>query len=355
VAFVVGTRPNFVKIAPLIAECKRRGVSFYLIHTGQHFDKNMSESFFEELGIPKPDINLSINSDVAKDYKDLTAGQISKALLNYNPDFAVVVGDSDATCAGAMAAVSSGIKLAHIEAGLRSFDKNMPEEVNRIYIDKVSDYLFVTEPSGVKNLQAENISGKIFLVGNVMIDTLASAQGRIKDISLPFKANDYAVATLHRKANVDDPLELMKCIDLINWVAKSYVQVVFPVHPRTGKKLRDMGLSFNSKVTLVDPMGYLEFQSLIANCRFVITDSGGIQDETTYYRKPCLTLRYNTERPITYRIGSSTIVGLDRNALGKNIDKILDGKYKRARVPKLWDGNTSGRIISKLRRVYQAS
>lgn len=352
IAFVVGTRPNFVKVAPLIEVFKKAGIDIRLIHTGQHFDFEMSQAFFKDLKIPKPNINLGINSETPQDLKQITSVKISRYFQKEKPGCVVVVGDSDATCAGAMAAKNTHIKLAHVEAGLRSFYMAMPEEVNRLYIDKVADYLFVSEPSGLKNLKDSKAKGKMFFVGNVMVDTLVNNLPTIKAIKPKYPKQTYALVTLHRKSNIHAFADLKKSIDLINYVAEKYVKLVFPTHPRTKNNLLKENIKLNENIDVIDPQSYLDFQSLIYNSQFVLTDSGGLQDETTFYGKPCLTLRYNTERPITYRVGTSVIVGLDKQLIDKNITKIMAGKFKKGRTPKYWDGKAAERIVTILKKEY---
>src|SRR3989344_840661 len=348
IAFVVGTRPNFVKVAPLISACKKIGIEYVLIHTGQHYDYEMSQAFFEDLKIPKPDVNLNVNSKVPKDLKKITSEKISNYLKKIKPDLTVVVGDSDATCAGAMGANLAKIKLAHVEAGLRSFYMSMPEECNRLYIDKVANYLFVTERSGLKNLKDAKAKGKVFFVGNVMIDTLIENLEKISSRKNKFSKNSYAIATLHRKSNVNEVGDLRESLEILNYVADKYIKIVLPIHPRTRTNILNEKLKLSKNIEVIEPLGYLSFQKLLMDCRFVLTDSGGLQDETTYYKIPCITMRENTERPITYRIGSSVLVGRNKKLVVKNVKKVLEGKFKKGKVPKFWDGKSSEKIIKIL-------
>ncbi len=306
IILIAGARPNFMKIAPLLPHLK----NYKIIFTGQHYGK-MSQDFL----LPKPDYNLNLETS---DFS-IIALEIIKILKKEKPDLVIVVGDVNSSLAGAFAADILYIKLAHIEAGLRSFDRSMPEEQNRIMIDRHSDYLFVTEPSGVRNLKAEGITKNVFLVGNTMIDTLHK--------------EDYAVLTLHRPSNVDTKKSLKKVLKIITKISKK-IKIIFPVHPRTKKALE----KFNVKLTLsqIDPLPYPKFIKLVKGAKFVLTDSGGIQEETSYLNIPCLTLRENTERPITIEKGTNVLCGLDKKKILKEVDKILK--------PKIWDGHASERI-----------
>ena len=354
---IVGTRPNFIKIAPLVEEMnKHPEINHLLVHTGQHYDATMSKFFFDDLGIPKPDINLGVgsDSDVRQTAKIMLA--LEKALLKGKPDLAIVVGDVNSTFAAAITAKKCGIKVAHVEAGLRSFDIMMPEEINRILTDHVSDFLFTTEESGNKNLKNEGIeSSKIFFVGNVMIDTLLSHKEKSKKSkilnNLKIKKGDYCVLTLHRPSNVDNKDSLIYVLDILNKIQQK-IKIVFPVHPRTLKNIKKFGINEKIKklknLMMIKPLGYLDFLCMIHNSKFVITDSGGIQEETTILKVPCITLRNNTERPATIEQGTNIIVSTDKNEIIKAATILIKGAKINSRVPQLWDGNASKRIITIL-------
>ena len=354
---VAGARPNFMKIAPLMeAFADHDGIDPLLVHTGQHYDRRMSDLFFRQLGIPEPDVNLEIGSashavqtaDIMKAFEPV--------LLSHRPDAVLVVGDVNSTIACGLVAVKLGIKLIHVEAGLRSFDRTMPEEINRVLTDSISDVLFCTEQSGVENLRNEGIADeKIFLVGNVMIDTLLSnrrqseASPVLEELSL--EADNYAVLTLHRPANVDDPVVLGRLVDALELI-QADVPVVFPIHPRTRKNLNGSPLARRLAdmpgLRLIDPAGYLDFLKLMGSARVVLTDSGGIQEETTILGVPCLTLRPNTERPVTTEIGSSRIVGTDTAKIVGAWHEIQAGRWQEPKTPELWDGNAARRIADVL-------
>ncbi len=359
---VAGTRPNFVKIAPLLAEMRRcPGVRPVLVHSGQHFDREMSGCFLDELGIPAPDF-------VLRPRPSASPGEMMPALRelmrNERPHVVLVVGDVNSTLAGAEAAAVLGIPVAHVEAGLRSFDSGMPEEANRIATDALSSLLFASEPSAVGNLLAEGRPrNRIFLAGNVMIDTLtqflAVARRSTVLARLGIAAESgtlprYAVATLHRPATVDDPAVLGRVWGALEEVAAE-VPVVFPVHPRTQARLRDCGLADPDAargIRLTGPLPYLDFVRLESAAALVMTDSGGVQEETTAMRVPCLTLRNNTERPITVHEGTNQIVGLEPAAIVAAARAVLSGSVRIGRVPRLWDGRSARRIVSTLCRHY---
>jgi UDP-N-acetylglucosamine 2-epimerase (non-hydrolysing) len=354
---VVGARPNLMKIAPLMeAYASVPEIEALLVHTGQHYDANMSELFFRQLGIPEPDLNLGVGSASHA----VQTAEIMKAfepvVLERQPDAVLVVGDVNSTIACGLVAVKLGVKLVHVEAGLRSFDREMPEEINRVLTDAISDLLFCTEPSGVENLRREGVAGeKIHLVGNVMIDTLlrhlerAELSGILDALSLA--PGRYAVLTLHRPSNVDDPAVLGRLLDALEVVQRDG-PLVFPAHPRTREKLARFGLAQRAaslpNLRLVDPLGYLDFLKLMAKARAVLTDSGGIQEETTILGVPCLTLRENTERPITVEMGTNRIVGQDPGRIVAAWREICEGEAACGRVPPLWDGRAAKRIVDIL-------
>lgn len=354
---IVGTRPNFIKIAPLVNEMnKHKEIKQILVHTGQHYDKPMSRTFFDDLGIPKPDVNLGVGSasDVAQTAKIML--KLERVLRREKPDLAIVVGDVNSTFAAAIAAKKCGVKVAHVEAGLRSFDTAMPEEINRILTDHASDFLFTTEESGNKNLKNEGIEGsKIFFVGNVMIDTLLDHREKSKKSkilnSLKIKKGDYCVLTLHRPSNVDDRDFLVYILDILDKIQQK-IKIVFPVHPRTFKNIKKFGLNEKIKklknLVVIKPLGYVDFMCLMHNSKFVITDSGGIQEETTILGVPCITLRNNTERPVTVEQGTNVIVSTDKNEVIEAATKVINGAEINSKVPQLWDGNASKRIVTIL-------
>ena len=354
IACIVGARPNFMKIAPLMEEL-RNWPCFVtrLIHTGQHFSPEMSAAFFRDLGMPEPDENLEVGSGTQIEQAAAIMTALERAFVRNRPGLVLVVGDVTSTLAAALVASKLQIPLGHVEAGLRSFDRGMPEEVNRVVTDALSDYLFVSEPSGVQNLRAEGVpEHKIFFVGNVMIDTLLRFLPKAMESTiltqLGVASTSYALATLHRPANVDDPVQLRCFLEMLTGIAKR-IPVVFPVHPRTRHGIENANLPTEGMI-LTPPLGYLDFLRLMADARFVLTDSGGIQEETTVLQVPCLTLRDNTERPITVEVGTNRLVGTDaenglRAALG-----LLEEPPAQARTPELWDGHASARIVSILAR-----
>ena len=354
VACIVGARPNFMKIAPLMEEFGRH-TRFHarLIHTGQHFSPEMSDAFFHDLDMRKPDEHLGVAPGSQTEQTASMMLALEASFLRARPDLVVVVGDVTSTLAAALVAAKLFIPVAHVEAGLRSFDRRMPEEINRVITDTVSDYLFVSEPSGVRNLRAEGISGeRIFFVGNVMIDSLLRFRDRAMQLDilqrLQLAPQKYALVTLHRPANVDDPAQLRRMMELLNDVSQR-IPVVFPIHPRTRQRIEDGGISTEGLV-LTPPLGYLEFLQLMAQSRFVLTDSGGIQEETTVLGVPCLTLRDNTERPITIEQGTNRLVGTDPDAARVAESELLAGDSRPAACPDCWMGHASARIVEVLDR-----
>jgi UDP-N-acetylglucosamine 2-epimerase (non-hydrolysing) len=340
VLHVVGARPNFVKAAPVIKSISS-DIEQLLIHTGQHYDKKMSDVFFDNLNIPKPTEFLSIGSGTHGEQTAKVIVEMEKHLLKYNPDLLLVYGDVNSTLGSAIAASKLNIEIAHVESGLRSFDNNMPEEVNRLIVDGIADYHFVTEKSGVDNLLSEGRCGdNIFLVGNTMIDSLYKI---LATVGLNRK-EEYALLTLHRPSNVDTKEGLEKIIRICENIE---MKILFPMHPRTKKSLKKLNLydrlSENVNLEILEPVGYFEFVSLLSNSSVVITDSGGIQEETTALRVPCLTLRKNTERPITVECGTNILVDTTEEVL-YNISQIRSGNYKKGTVPYLWDGSAGKRI-----------
>jgi UDP-N-acetylglucosamine 2-epimerase (non-hydrolysing) len=349
---VAGARPNFMKVAPIMWEIARRpGVVGRLVHTGQHYDEKMSKLFFEQLQIPKPDIDLEVGSGSHAVQTAEVMKRFEPVILEQKPDAVVVVGDVNSTIACALTAVKLGVPVAHVEAGLRSFDRTMPEEINRILTDAISRWLFVSEPSGVENLRKEGIDpGRIHFIGNVMIDTLISCRDRFESaVSLDafgVRSGEYVVLTLHRPANVDDPATFAGLLRAVEVVQRD-LPVIFPVHPRTRKALAEQSVALPN-VKLVEPLGYLEFMKLVAHARFVMTDSGGIQEETTYLGVPCLTLRKNTERPSTVEQGTNVLVGPDPDRIIEAARIAAKAERSAARIPDLWDGRASARILDIL-------
>jgi UDP-N-acetylglucosamine 2-epimerase (non-hydrolysing) len=352
---VVGARPNLVKIAPLMREMLRREqVKPVLVHTGQHYDKALSDDFFRQMEIPRPDVNLEVGSGSHAWQTAEILERIEPVLVEQRPDLVLVVGDVNSTMAASLAAVKLGIPVAHVEAGLRSFDRTMPEEINRVVTDAIADYLFATEEEAVQNLLREGRPPeKIFLVGNVMIDALRQflplAQNSPLLAELGLKdgggIRPYAVLTLHRPRNVDSETKLRQLLLAIEQISPE-LPVLFPVHPRTQKKLNNGNTRFLSHLRLLPPVGYLDFLCLLSHARIVLTDSGGIQEETTVLGVPCLTIRENTERPVTVTMGTNQVVGEDPERVLAAARKIFHEKPKAPRVPPLWDGHSAERIVS---------
>ena len=354
---VVGARPNLMKIAPLMAEYSRHdSICAILVHTGQHYDEVMNKLFFSDLGIPEPDVNLEVGSGSHAVQTAEIMKRFEPVLIKDKPDVVVVVGDVNSTIACGLVAVKLGIKLAHVEAGLRSGDRSMPEEINRLLTDSISDLLFCTEQSGVDNLLKEGISPeKIHLVGHVMIDTLLRNKEKAEKSNilnlLNLNSEDFAVLTLHRPSNVDDTVVFARILEAIK-IIQNDMPVIFPIHPRTRKNL--MSCSLGTLVEempglhLIDPLGYLDFLHLMSNAKVVLTDSGGIQEETTILHIPCLTLRDNTERPITTELGTNQIVGTNPKIIIQAYKRVVNGALRKTIVPPLWDGCAAERIAKIL-------
>jgi UDP-N-acetylglucosamine 2-epimerase (non-hydrolysing) len=350
---IVGARPNFMKMAPLMWEVRRRpGVEAYLVHTGQHYDEKMSELFFRELRIPRPDVDLGVGSGSHAVQTAEVMKRIEPIIARQRPDALVVVGDVNSTIACALTAVKMGVRVGHVEAGLRSFDRSMPEEVNRVLTDAISEWLFVSERSGVTNLRHEGISGdKIHFVGNVMIDTLLASRGEIEGSGileqLELRSTTYAVLTLHRPSNVDRPDVLGPLLLALQGLERE-MPIVFPVHPRTRKALDPGVMARMPGLRVIEPLGYFDFMKLVANSRLVLTDSGGIQEETTVLGVPCLTLRENTERPATVAEGTNVLVGSNPESIGRAYRELLSSPRRPSGVPEMWDGKAAGRILDVL-------
>lgn len=357
---VAGARPNFMKVAPVMTALGRKyGVRQFLLHTGQHYDANMSEIFFSQLGLPSPDLNLEVGSGSHATQTAQIMTKIESVLYENKPDLVLVYGDVNSTVAAALVCAKLSIPVAHVEAGLRSFDRAMPEEINRIVTDQLAEMLFTPSVDGDENLLREGKGREqIHFVGNVMIDTLV----RLRDIAAEkcspqyiaascniapsVISNGYGLVTLHRPSNVDDPVMLASIIDTLLELSND-LPMVFPIHPRTYQRLKDSGLNTEGKrVFLIEPIGYLEFLSLQQAATVVITDSGGMQEETTYLGVPCLTVRENTERPVTVEAGTNVLVGQDMIQLKNAVFNILNGDVKKGVIPHLWDGRASERIAN---------
>jgi UDP-N-acetylglucosamine 2-epimerase (non-hydrolysing) len=356
---IVGARPNFMKIAPIMVAFKdfSPALDVSLVHTGQHYDVAMNEQYFQALGIPSPDINLEVGSGSHAVQTAEVMCRFEAALEGKNPTAILVVGDVNSTIACALVATKKGIPVIHVEAGLRSFDRAMPEEINRVLTDQISDMLFTTEPSGRDNLLREGVADKrIHFVGNVMIDTLRhnlaraiSTSNIVSDAGRPGFVNDekkYAVVTMHRPSNVDDEIILGNLINTVLTISKQ-LPVIFPLHPRTKSMIEKFGygkLLDTPDILLLPPMGYLEMLGLMKDAKVVLTDSGGIQEETTALGVPCITLRNNTERPITVDEGTNTIAGQDSHTILTIFNDIMASGGKGGRIPQFWDGRASNRI-----------
>jgi UDP-N-acetylglucosamine 2-epimerase (non-hydrolysing) len=356
ITLIAGARPNFMKIAPIIhaihkAKDQGKNISYRLVHTGQHYDKKMSATFFEELNIPHPNTNLECGGGSQAQQTAAILVNFEKELLQNPADLVLVVGDVTSTMACAIVAKKLNTKVAHVEAGIRSFDLTMPEEINRMVTDSITDYYFTTSEIANKNLIKEGAKKEqIFYVGNVMIDTLLKNEPRFRkpDLfdSLELKKRNYFVLTMHRPANVDEANKLNLLMDeILN--NTNGLPIVFPIHPRTAKIFADLGIT-NPNLKIVDPLGYLEFNYLVKYAKAVITDSGGITEETTVMGIPCLTLRDNTERPETITLGTNELVGTDPKNIKPALLKLFSGNWKEGQIPYLWDGKAAERIIEGL-------
>ncbi|HUG92681.1 MAG TPA: UDP-N-acetylglucosamine 2-epimerase (non-hydrolyzing) [Planctomycetaceae bacterium] len=356
-SIVVGARPNFMKIAPLVRAMRHAEVAWRIIHTGQHYDERMSQTFFDELHIPQPDVNLYVGSGTHVYQISEVMRRLEVEFEQNRPEAVIVVGDVNSTLAAALCASKLSIPVAHVEAGLRSYDRSMPEETNRVVTDALADWLFASEPAAVENLRREGVAAeRIHLVGNVMIDTLLSHVDCARALKCPEKLGlepgRYTVLTLHRPSNVDDPHRLESILRAVRRIGAD-LPVVFPVHPRTEMRIREFGLeelTAPPECLAIKPQGYLDMLGLVASARLVLTDSGGLQEETTALKIPCLTLRENTERPITVELGSNRLVGWRTEDILAAARQILDGPRHQGTVPPTWDGHASRRIVDVLLR-----
>jgi len=353
ILIIVGTRPNFIKVTRFkqVAE-QYNNIKIKIAHTGQHYDAKMSDIFFEQFGLT-PDYFMNIPQASPNTQMAEIMLRLEDIIKNkFTPNLIIVPGDVNSTFAAALTANKMGIKIAHLESGLRSFDRGMPEEINRILTDEITDYYFITEQSGIDHLKEENKKGKAIFVGNTMIDTMVAFE---KDIQaskimqeLNLNKNKFVLMTIHRPALVDVKKELNKLLSLIQYLSENY-KIIFPIHPRTINNLKKLNLYNKFKeiknLILSDPMDYFAFQKLIANCKFILTDSGGIQEESTFRKTPCLTLRPNTERPITITTGTNKLIEFDSNKIKLEINNIEQGTYKKGEIPPYWDGKATERIM----------
>lgn len=360
ITIIAGARPNFMKIAPIIeslkiAKDRGRKFEYRLVHTGQHYDKNMSDSFFEQLGIPQPHVNLESGGGSQAEQTASIMVRFEKELSEHPADVVLVVGDVTSTLACSIVAKKLNVDVVHVEAGIRSHDLSMPEEINRMVTDAITDHFFTTSEVANTNLRNAGIaSNRIHFVGNTMIDTLLKHKSNFQQPAIWDTANlekgNYFVLTLHRPANVDGEEQLKLLLQTIINGTKG-LPIIFPVHPRTAKNLKSIGVA-SAHLYMVDPMSYLEFNYLVQHAKAVITDSGGITEETTVMRVPCITLRNNTERPETVEIGTNELIGTNPEHLPPAFEKLFAGRWKKGEIPPLWDGKTGERIVHKLNELY---
>jgi UDP-N-acetylglucosamine 2-epimerase (non-hydrolysing) len=360
ITIIAGARPNFMKIASIIDAIRKHNsinnnIHYRLVHTGQHYDKNMSETFFEQLGIPNPDVNLECGGGSQAEQTAIIMVKFEKELLDNPTDAILVVGDVTSTLACSIVAKKLNIEVIHVEAGIRSYDLTMPEEINRMVTDSITDYFFTTTITASNNLKLNGIKDdRIFLVGNTMIDTLLKNKSRFLKPDIwnvaSLSNKKYFVLTLHRPANVDNEFQLKLLIDTIVKGVKD-LPIIFPVHPRTFKAFQKIGIN-NSNLHLINPLPYLEFNFLVNNALAVITDSGGITEETTVMHVPCLTLRDSTERPETVEIGTNELIGTNPQNLVPAFEQLFKGEWKKGTIPNFWDGNTGVRIVSIINKIY---
>lgn len=358
---IVGARPNFMKVAPLHrAFSKNPNITSKIIHTGQHFDAKMSDVFFEQLELPKPHYFLGVGGGSHTEVTARTMIEFEKIVRQEKPDVVLVVGDVNATLACALVAVKEHIPLVHVEAGLRSGDRKMPEEINRILVDSIADHLFITEQDGLDNLKKEGVDAqKVHFVGNVMIDSLIYYKEKASKLNIAGQMKiegDYILVTMHRPANVDTKEGLESILEIIE-NASRHLSIVFPIHPRTKNNMERFGLTERlndiPNVFITEPQGYLEFLNLMDNAKIIVTDSGGIQEETTFLKIPCLTFRDSTERPITVTMGTNQLLSdLNPVTAYQKIKDVLDGNFKKGQIPPLWDGHAAERIADKIIELY---
>ncbi len=356
---VIGTRPNFIKVTQFRkVASKFPDLELKIVHTGQHYDGKMADVFFEQFNLV-PDFFLNVPPGSPNEQMEEIRNRLEKTIAEFSPDLMMVVGDVNSTLAAAQTASKMGIRLAHVESGLRSFDDTMPEEYNRILTDGMADFLFVTEQAGLDNLANEGKDNeRIFFVGNTMIDTMVAFSEKINASqilqTLKVKEKKFVLMTMHRPGNVDSKEGLEKLLELVNGISKKYA-IVFPVHPRTVKNMQALGLETafrsNEKIIFTEPLDYFSFQKLIQQAAFIITDSGGIQEESTFLQVPCLTLRPNTERPITIAVGSNELVEFEINTILSKISEIENGKFKKGNIPPLWDGHATQRIFEVINKM----
>lgn len=349
---VVGARPNFMKAAPVYRSLAERGHEQVLVHTGQHYDTLMSDVFFKALEIPNPDESLNVGSDSHAQQTAAIMSRFEPVVIAHNPDIVLVYGDVNSTVAAALVCSKLGIRVAHVESGLRSFDRSMPEEINRLVTDQLADILFTPSADGNENLVREGVAKeKVFLVGNVMIDTLIrflpQADKMFPRLKKELSLDSYGLITLHRPSNVDEESIFLPMLQVLDSLSRE-LPLIFPVHPRTRQKWAARLEQCNPNLRVIAPLGYLEFLALQKNARVVITDSGGIQEETTYLGTPCLTLRENTERPITVTLGTNVLIGRDWGLLQQHFHEALTGGQKKVDCIPLWDGKASERIANIL-------
>ncbi len=355
VLIVVGTRPNFIKVTQFKRVATESDLEVKIVHTGQHYDAKMADVFFKQFDL-LPDFYLNIPPASANAQMAEVMLGMEKVCGDYQPDLLMVVGDVNSTFAAALTANKMNIKIAHLESGLRSFDRTMPEEINRLLTDEITDYFFITEKSGMEHLIAEGKSReKLFVVGNTMIDTMVAFDDKINESSIVkdfgLEGSKFVLMTIHRPATVDHPEELEKLLSLLECVSQNY-KIIFPVHPRTINNLKKFDLfsrfEMLSNIIITEPLDYFAFQKLIDECCFILTDSGGIQEESTFRLKPCITLRPNTERPSTVEVGTNTLLPFDLDLIKSTISKIEKNEYKKGSIPELWDGRSTERIVKIL-------
>lgn len=360
---VAGARPNFMKIGPIhrALEASDAGFDSRIVHTGQHYDDEMSDVFFRQLELPQPDVHLGVGSASHAAQTARIMEAFEPVVEREGPDLVLVVGDVNSTVACGLVAAKLHVPVAHVEAGLRSFDRRMPEEINRVLTDRLSDLLFVTERSGVDNLRAEGVDdGRIHFVGNVMIDSLVAFREKAAESTirrdLELGEDPYALMTMHRPSNVDDRASLLRVVEMMKGIA-ARLTLVFPMHPRTRAKLHDHGMwqrvQSIERAEIVEPLGYLDFLHLMEHAAVVVTDSGGIQEETTYLQVPCLTVRENTERPATVEIGTNELLPLDPGVVADRVEAVVANGRRSGQVPPLWDGRAADRIVDVLERELQ--